>query len=727
MEKGLFKVRMIAFACLIMLAGCRQNGTGPADGLQNDDYRTWQSFLGDKASTQYSSLNQINTGNVGRLEVAWTFSTGDLFDGVRSEIQANPVIIDRVLYSTSPQNKLFALEAGTGRLIWMFDPFEGEEPARRGVNRGVAYWSDGADDERVFYVAGHRLYCVNARTGQPVEDFGEAGSLNFATGLSRDALDIRVTATSPGIIHKDLLIYGSRVFNLAPGHIRAFNVRTGRIEWTFHTIPHPGEYGYDTWPADAWTRVGNANSWPGMSLDEKREMVFVPVASPGHDFYGGDRIGKNLFGTSLLALDANTGERIWHYQFVHHDIWDYDPPAAPNLITIQRDGRQIDAVAQVTKTGYVFVFDRETGEPLFPVKEVAAPPSDLRGEETWPVQPAPVKPAPFARQSFSEDDITNISPESQRAVLERFRTLRTGNMWDPPSTRETLIFPGFDGGAEWGGAAFDPETGVLYVNSNEMPWILEMVPMDLDDSAPVPAAVRIYSHNCAACHGYDRSGAVHGNMPSLLDIESRLTGNEIYAVISEGRGLMPPFSHLSDDETDALVSYLINPDDPVNQRIADTAPASPETSTPSRIPYTFKGYNRFFDPEGYPAVKPPWGTLNAIDLNTGEYAWKITLGEFEELSERGIPPTGTENYGGPVVTAGSILFIGATQDEKFRAFDKNTGELLWETGLPAGGYATPSTYEIDGRQYVVIAAGGGKMGTKSGDTYVAFALPEVNP
>ena len=703
---------------LMIFTSCSVEPSPP--DLNNSNYQNWNSYLGDHTSSQFSSLDQITTENVNQLEVAWTFSTGDLIDGVRTEIQANPIIINGILYSTSPLKKLFALDAATGELLWLFDPFEGEEPAARGVNRGVAYWSDGMDDERLLYVAGHRLYSINAKTGLQSNDFGEGGSIDFATGLGRDALDVTATATSPGIIHHDKLIIGSRVFNRAPGHIRAFNVRTGEIEWIFHTIPHPGEYGYDTWPPDAWTRVGNTNSWPGMSLDDEREIVFVPVASPGHDFYGGDRLGENLFGTSLLALNANTGERIWHYQFVRHDIWDYDPPAAPNLITVQHDGKWVDAVAQVTKTGYVFVFNRETGESLFPIKEIEVPQSDLRGEETWPTQPAPQIPKPFTRQIFTEDDITNLSPESHQAVLERFRQIRTGSMWDPPSTQGTLIFPGFDGGAEWGGAAFDPETGILYVNSNEMPWILEMVPLEPEDDKPISAGNRIYALNCAACHGSDRSGEGHSNMPSLLNIENRFEEAELQDIITKGRGVMPPFSHLTDEEVSALINYLKDPDAP------DAEPIRIDMSRAPQVLYTHTGYNRFFDPDGYPAIKPPWGTLNAINLNTGEYEWKIPLGEFDELSERGIPQTGTENYGGPVVTSGGLLFIGATKDEKFRAFDKSNGELLWETDLPAGGYATPATYMINGRQYVVIAAGGGKMGTPSGDKYVAFSLPDYD-
>ncbi len=707
---------LITFTSIFITIGCSYAEQDTSINLEHEQYRTWHSFLGDKEASQYSSLTQINRENVHRLEVAWTFSTGDLIEGERTEIQANPLIIDGILYSTTPLKKAFALKADTGELLWMFDPFEGEEPRSRGVNRGFATWSDDEGNRRLFYVAGHRLWALDAATGKPAEEFGDNGSLNFAVGLDRDALDIRVTATSPGVVYNDLLIHGSRVYNLAPGHIRAFNVRTGEIEWVFRTIPYPGDFGYETWPADAWTRIGNTNSWAGMSLDVERGIVYIPTGSPGHDFYGGDRLGENLFGTSLLALNAATGERVWHYQFVRHDIWDYDLPAAPVLVTIERDGRLVDAVAQTTKTGFVYLFDRETGEPLFPMTEEEVPPSDLLGEEAWPSQPVPVLPAPFARRDFREEDITNISPESHQAVLERYREIRTGSPWDPPSKQGTLIFPGFDGGAEWGGSAFDPETGILYVNSNEMPWILEMVETGTMATG-LPRTEQIYALNCAVCHGSNRTGAQHGANPSLVNISDRLTTDELYEVIRDGRGVMPSFSFLSDNELDAIVNFLQDPDAP------DVSPVEITMSRAPQVPYSHTGYNRWFDPEGFPAIKPPWGTLNAIDLNTGEHVWNIPLGEFKELTERGIPQTGTENYGGPVVTAGGVLFIGATKDEKFRAFDKTTGELLWETQLPAGGYATPAVYEANGRQYIVIAAGGGKMGTKPGDTYVAFSLP----
>jgi quinoprotein glucose dehydrogenase len=419
---------------------------------------------------------------------------------------------------------------------------------------------------------------------------------------------------------------------------------------------------------------------------------------------------------------------LWHFQFVHHDLWDRDLPAPPNLLTVRHRGRRVDAVAQVTKSGHVFVFDRVSGEPLFPIEERPVPPSDLQGESAWPTQPFPLKPAPFARQLFTHAEITDRTPEAHRAVLDRFARLRPHAPFLPPSREGTIIFPGFDGGAEWGGAAVDPD-GVLYVNANEMAWVVNMVETGRETPG-VPASGRaLYTQICAACHGLDRAGNAAQNVPTLVDIGRKLKPQDITALLETGKGVMPSFAFLSARQKAAVTDYLLAPDaapEPRNEVVASgaaTPDETPEGDALGVIPYTITGYNRWLDPEGYPAVKPPWGTLNAIDLNTGEYRWRVPLGEFPELTARGLPPTGAENYGGPVVTAGGLVFIAATKDEMFRAFDKRTGRLLWQTKLPAGGYATPATYEVHGRQYVVIACGGGKMGTKSGDAYVAFALP----
>ena len=505
----------------------------------------------------------------------------------------------------------------------------------------------------------------------------------------------------------------------APGHIRAYNIRTGKLAWRFNTIPLPGEAGYETWPPEAYKSIGGANVWTGMSVDEERGIVYCPTGSAAFDFWGGNRIGENLFANCLIALNAETGERIWNYQFVHHDLWDRDLPAPPNLVTVTHDGNRVDAVAQVTKSGHVFVFNRETGEPLFPIEEIPIPPSTLIGEAAWPTQPLPAKPAPFSRQLFSYDEITDISPESHREVLNRFSQISPHTPFMPPSEEGAIVFPGFDGGGEWGGAATDPE-GILYVNGNEMPWILTMVKTQQAGEQSLSSGKSIFTQICAACHGIDRMGNAAQNVPPLTDLTARLKPQDIVSLLNTGRGVMPSFGFLSRAQKQMVAEFLLDQE-------STNAGASKEElggeDVMGTIPYTHTGYNRWLDSKGYPAVKPPWGTLNAIDLNTGEYLWTTTLGEFAELTEQGVAPTGTENYGGPVVTAGGLIFIAASKDEHIRAFDRRTGVELWKAKLPAGGYATPATYETGGRQYVVIACGGGKMGTKSGDAYVAFALP----
>jgi quinoprotein glucose dehydrogenase len=682
----------------------------------------WPVYLGDKANTHYSALKQINSRNVTRLQVAWTYHSGDCGSDDRSQIQCNPLIIDGVLYGTSPQLKLLALDAATGREIWRFQPFGGVNiDTSIGVNRGVAYWADG-NDRRILYTADHYLYAVNAQTGKAMENFGDAGRVDLKKDLGRDVSKLYLVTTTPGIVFKDLIILGMRESEgpgpVAPGHIRAYNIRTGRLAWIFHTIPWPGEPGYETWPPDAWKFIGAANCWTGMALDQKRGLLYVPTGSAAFDFWGGNRIGQDLYANCLIALDAATGTRRWHYQFVHHDLWDRDLPSPPNLVTVWHNGRQVDAVAQTTKSGHVFVFNRETGEPLFPIVERQVPKSDLQGESTWPTQPLPLKPPPFARQLFTADEITDLTPEAHRTVLDRFVHLRPHAQFLPPSQEGTIIFPGFDGGGEWGGAAVDPHRGVLYVNANEMPWVLNMVEVQHQTGPGATAGSQIYHQICAVCHGATRSGDPARAFPSLENIQKKLKKNDIVQLLDHGRGMMPAFAFLSDAQRQAVAGFLLGE----TANSAETG-GNTEGNVLGDEPYSMTGYNRWLDPQGYPAVKPPWGTLTAIDLNTGEFVWRTTLGEYPELTARGIPPTGTENYGGPILTAGGVIFIAASKDECLHAFDQQSGKLLWKTKLPAGGYATPSTYTAKGRQYVVIACGGGKMGTRSGDAYVAFALP----
>ena len=668
----------------------------------------WRVAGGDPGNTRYSTLDQINTTNVAQLKVAWIYHTGDR----PGEIQATPIVVDGVLYTTTPALAVIALDAATGRERWRFDPRTTHDARRRDpshVNRGVVYWS-APGDERILFTAGRGLYALDARTGRPILSFGDSGSLDLGAGLSRDVGDAYLVATSPGAIYKDLLVQGTRVGEeegAAPGEVRAYDVRTGAIRWTFHTIPHPGEFGYDTWPPGAWQTAGGANSWAGMSVDTARGIVYVPTGSATPDFYGGARIGANLFANSLIALDAATGKRLWHFQTVHHDLWDRDLPAAPNLVTVTRGGARIDAAAQITKSGFVFLFDRRSGKPVFEVVERAVPASDLRGERASPTQPFPVRPAPFARQTIDSTDVTEQH--------ERFRRMRKA-FFAPPSREGSIVLPGFDGGGEWGGAAVDPESATLYVNASDVPWVAAM--RELAHIGPETRVARsgaaVYAAACSRCHGADRRGDARA--PALIGITDRLSAREAGLIVDRGRGWMPSFAGLPVREKAAVIEFLgytIGPTDSVGWR---SAPAT-------TLPYEFAGYERWRDTNGYPAIKPPWGTLSAIDLNTGDYRWRIPLGEFGALAARGVSVTGTEQYGGPIVTKGGLVFIAATQDAKFRAFDKNTGRLLWEATLPAPGYATPSTFAVGGRQFVVVAAGGGKLGSTSSDTYVAFTLP----
>jgi len=677
----------------------------------------WPVTGGDGANTRYSPLAQITRDNVSRLRVAWTYHTGDLPPGARGEIQATPIVVNDVLYATTPALAVIALRADSGTLLWRFDPFE-HRPRESHVNRGVSYWSNG-DSARVFFSAGRRLYALDARSGRPVPSFGDSGSVDLGAGLSRDPGHNYLVATTPGVIYKDVLVQGMRVGEeegSAPGDIRAYDVRTGAIRWSFHTIPRPGEPGEDSWPPDAWKVAGGANSWAGMSVDTARGIVFVPTGSATPDFYGGDRPGANLYANTLLALDAATGKRLWHFQTVHHDVWDRDLPTAPNLLRVRRGLHSIDAVAQITKSGFVFLFDRASGATLFPVEERPVPRSDLAGERTWPTQPYPLKPAPFARQRMTENDVTSLTPIAHDSALARFRTLRSGSLFAPPSQEGTVVLPGFDGGGEWGGSAVDPESATLFVNASDVPWIARMretVPITPTNTPRTGA--QVYATYCARCHGEDRAG--RDRTPPLLGVAKRRSAEEARRVLQYGRGFMPSFSRLRARERDAVMTYLGYD---VSRRVSTADDAAGDRPT-SR--YEFAGYERWRDAQGYPAIKPPWGTLSAIDLNSGRYRWRITLGAFDSLTARGIPPTGTEQYGGPIVTRGGVLFIAATQDARFHAFDMHTGELLWETRLPAAGFATPATYAVRGRQYVVIAAGGGKLGAPSGDSYIAFALP----
>ncbi len=711
-----------------------------------NDYSGWDTYAGSKDGLRYSSNDQINASNVTQLKVAWTYSSGDKDTANHTQIQCNPIMIKGILYGTTPRLKLFALNAATGKQQWIFDPASEDTSARSNptaffkVTRGVVFWQDekGAN-QRIIYSVGSRTYAINISDGTPVRSFGENGYIDLTKNIDREAgtYNPYISNTTPGIIYKDLIIMGMRVSedaDAAPGTIRAFDVRTGDLRWKFHTIPHPGEKGYETWPdKDAWKKLGSANNWAGMALDEKRGIVYIPLGSVGGDFYGGIRKGQNLYANSLLALEAATGKYLWHFQTVHHDLWDRDLPANPNLVTVKHNGKDIDAVAQISKQGYVFLFDRTNGQPVFPIEEKPFPASDLPGEEAWPTQPIPTLPEPFARQSIGSDDISDRTPEVHKEMTGQFEKVKYTAMFTPPSKESSWIFPGFDGGGEWGGAAVDPTSAILYINSTELPWILTMVDkIKVDNSTLRGAGQNVYGKYCIACHGPELKGN-GSSFPSLVEIGMKYNEEQIMKILGNGRNMMPAFKQISDQDKNTLIAFLLKE---TSKRLnakggsaTSRESASPTNSNQLKysilddVPYTMTGYNRFLDKDGYPGIKPPWGTLNAVDLNSGKLLWKVPLGEYPELTAKGIPVTGTECYGGPLVTKGGLVFIAASKDARMHAFDKNTGKLLWQAQLPVPGYATPATYLIDGKQFVVIACGGGKIGSKSGDQYIAFALP----
>ena len=713
---------LILFVGVICFVSCTTEQTvRETDPL--DNYVDWAIYRGDKKGNQYAELGQIHAANVHKLELAWQYQTGDA--STNSSIQVNPIIVDGLLYISTPTLKAVALDAATGEEVWSFESSKYNENQKlfRGRTRGVVYWSsDDGSDQRIFLFVKDRVYALEAKTGELIQDFGENGQIDLRQNMGMDPDKVSIEVTSPGIVFENHLIVGSRVpegYNSTPGDVKAYDVVTGEFKWIFHTIPREGEFGYDTWKFVEGETYGGANPWGGFTVDEQRGWVFFATGSPAYDFYGGYRKGQNLFGNCVIALNATTGERVWHYQTVHHDIWDYDNPAAPILVTIQDGESRQDAVVQLTKMGLVFVLDRDTGEPLFPTIEMPVPKSQIPGEEAWPTQPIPVKPAPLARLGISEADLTNISEEANAYAKLKFDDYLSAPLYEPPSEKGTLTSPSLLGGVQWHGASFDPYSNVLYVNTNNVASISKLgrveEPIGYENLSESQIGYMLYTKNCTACHGIDRKG-MPPTYPPLLNLNQ--TKEELISTIKNGRNIMPAFLQFDKKQIAAIAEYLST------DELIEIEGLENDTIT-TRTRYVHSGYDLFLDQDGYPATAPPWGTLNAIDLSTGEYLWKQVLGEYPKLVEKNIRNTGTLNYGGAVATAGGIIFIAATADEKFRAFEKSRGKLLWEYDLPAGGYATPSVYMKDGQQYVVIVAGGGgKNKTKSGDYVMAFALPE---
>lgn len=815
---SLCQARLCVFAALFLggIAGVAQPGAPESHRDEARAPRTdWPVYGGSSADDRYSPLTQINRRNVSTLRVAWTFDTGE-----PGGLQTNPLVVGRIVYGFTPTQKVIALDGATGKRLWVFDNgMPGLQPTR-----GLSYWTDG-QHSMLFAGLLSYLYALDPATGKPIASFGEGGRIDLRADLDQPNISQSFAAmTSPGVVYKDMIIVGFRAPEAKPalhGDIRAYDVHTGRLRWIFHTIPHPGEDGYDTWPKDAWTYTGAANNWAGMALDEERGIVYVPTGSAVDDFYGADRIGDDKFANTLLALDANTGRRIWDFQGVHHDIWDRDFPSPPSLVTVLSGGKPVDAIAQTTKQGFLYLFDRTSGRSLFPIQEQPFPASNVPGEVTSPTQPIPLVPAPFARQRLTEEMLTTRTPEAHAYAVENFRSFRSDGQFVPFSLdRQTVIFPGFDGGAEWGGAAVDVRTGVLYVNANDIPWtggltaskrggslgrtvyesqcamchggdrrgIPPTFPSLIDvqkhlGDAQITAIIqngkgrmpslpsvtdarltallaymkagentggadvhtatqtspdrneiagaKVYKANCAMCHGSDLLGA-SSNYAALVGVRTRLSDAQILSDIHNGKGRMPAFHQLRESENEALLRFLGTLAAPLPGAAVTSGNSSSKHEVESSMNppdglanYSFTGYRRFLDPDGYPAVVPPWGTLNAIDLNTGKYLWKVPLGNYPELAAKGMTDTGTENYGGPVVTAGGIVFIAATiYDQTIRAFDSTTGTLLWSGALPYAGNATPATYMIGGRQYVLIATSNARNPKgKQGAAYVAFALP----
>ena len=675
------------------------------NGSQDDGSRnSWAEYGGSADSAQYSDLSQVNRENVNKLRVLWRYATGDT-----REYLFNPIVVHGVMYVMAKRNSIVALDARTGKELWTHDT---DPDTTLITNRGVNYWeSVGGSQCRLLFACNNTLQAIDATTGKRIIDFGRDGSVDLREGLGRDPNTLTlVQSKTPGKIFGNLLILGSATneeYNSGPGDIRAYDVRNGRLVWTFHTVPHPGEYGYDTWPANAWKTVGGANAWSELTLDETRGIIFVPTASPKYNFYGADRTGANLFGNCLLAIDALTGRRLWHFQMVHHDIWDYDNATAPKLLTVTHAGVKLDVVVQVNKEGFVWVFERETGKPLWPVEERPVPKSDMPGEVTWPTQPFPSKPPPFGRQSFHENDLNPYiaDPLERDRLITAIRRARNQGMFTPPDRRDTVEMPGNNGGANFGGAAVDPHSGELFVVSKDLPAMLRLQlneqPHLTASSPPEEKGRAIFASNCQLCHGEDRKGRPPAT-PSLVNITDALKGDQIGSIVRHGKGQMPGF-RLSKNEMDNLLSYLREPARPASldndNRALERRPHGPASKLQYKTPFGF-----MFTSSGFPAISPPWTTLTAYDLNRGTIKWQTPLGEVPELAAKGIHNTGSHfPKVAPVVTAGGLIFAG-TRDRKFRALDTRDGKVLWEFELNAGLEGMPAIFELDSREYIAVCA-----------------------
>ncbi|MDA1073166.1 MAG: PQQ-binding-like beta-propeller repeat protein [Proteobacteria bacterium] len=645
----------------------------------------WSTYLGDNARRHYTTLDQITRENVATLKLAWKYDSGEL-RGSRSTMYTSPLVVDGVLYGLSPKLVAFALDAASGTELWRYDP---DLPQ---AQRGLMWWRRG-EDRRLLYTAGSQLLALNADDGTPVETFGEQGRVDLTPKVPGAYIGVTV----PGVVFEDLIIVGFATNEDAsayPGSVRAFDAVDGSLVWQFDTIPAPGAPGSQTWAEGSLEKAGGANVWSGMALDEARGILFAPTGSATPDFYGADRLGDNLFANCLLAINARTGELIWHYQIVRHDLWDRDNPSPPTLVQLERDGRLIDAVALTTKSGHLYVFDRVTGESIYPITEVTTLPSTMPGEVAALSQP--VSAVAFSRQQFEITDRSEEAAEHVSKQIEGF-DLRP---WAPPQVGGLIIHPWYDGGAEWGGSAFDPSTRRLILNAQDVSGVLEMFTVPVG-SSPQGS----YMRHCGSCHGQDMTGTDTG--PELTGVADRIGYEKVIEVVNNGSGRMPGFAQLDEVERRGALRYILSP-------------VPPEGPPTTKVTYAHGGYSYLRDHDGLPGNTPPWGTLNSIDLATGESRWQVPFGNYPAHPDLGL---GAISYGGPVVTASGLIFIAATPDRKIRAYNSDNAEILWEAELSAAGFSTPAIYSVAGKQYVVIAAGGGRTGPPSGAEYFAFSLP----
>jgi len=705
----------------------------------------WTSYGGSNSDDQYSALKQINRANAKDLQQVWFYPAGN--NGFR--YGSNPLVVDGVMYVYGKNNAVVALDAATGKEIWVYDTHN----PRLISHRGMTYWENkDRTDRRILFSMNNFLHEIDARTGKDIESFGKEGAVDLRQGLGRDPSAMRqIQSNTPGRVFENLYITGAATgeeYESPPGDLRAFDVITGKLVWQFHTIPHPGEMGYDTWPKDAYKYVGGTNNWGEFSIDERRGIVYFPLGSPTYDFYGADRHGANLFSDSLLALDARTGKYIWHFQTTHHDLWDYDLMTGPKLMTIKHDGKMVDVVVQAGKNGFLYVFDRTNGKPIWPIEERSVPKSDVPGEESWPTQPFPTHVQPFARQKFTPDMVNPYIADAKEreAIKEQVKAARQEGIYTPPSLATTMETPGNNGGANWGSASIDPATNTYYVVSKDAPSLLHLAPKPPKREIAGPPETKglvVYLQNCQTCHMANRKGQPPG-IPSLDGVVDRVSADRVRTVVHTGMAPMPAFPDLDDADIDHLLAYLKSPEkanlpsDVMARIMAPPQVTSPKLG-PGGIRY-WTGYGYMNSSEGLAAISPPWSSLTAYDMNTGNIKWQIPLGEVTELVEKGIRNTGSYwPRGGAVVTAGGLIVVGTRSDSKLHIYDKDTGKQIAEIKMAGGPEGIPTIYEVNGREYIAMSARASsdkvvgdqpKLSASSTEPaeqtqgYYVFALPE---